>query len=245
LLVLVTRPSPAAEATARRLASLGYQPLIAPLLSVAPTGQAPPDQPIDAILLTSANAATALAAAPAPLLGIPVFAVGGRTAEAARSAGFPEVRSADGDSRALADLARSVLPAGSRLLHVAGRDRKAEPAHSLRQAGFEVAVWEAYEARAASALPQAAARALANGRVGAVLHYSRRTAEILLALAGQAGLAPALAAVRHVCLSEDVAQGLVPLGPVEVAVAAAPREHDLFIALGGAGMGSWPPQSGC
>ncbi len=226
--MLVTRPLPAAVETARRLGRLGYATLVAPVLAIVPADEPPADDDPDAILLTSASAALALGRL--ARRDRPVFAVGDRTAAAAREAGWGRVLSASGDAGRLAALVSAELPAGSRLLHVAGQDRKPEPAVTLAGLGFAVAVWTAYRAEPVPCLDGAARTALASGSVSAALHYSRRSAETLVRLAAEAGTD--LGAIRHVCLSADVAAGLGGLPACSVVVSALPNEESLFTALG-------------
>ncbi|MBN6822197.1 uroporphyrinogen-III synthase, partial [Methylobacterium organophilum] len=86
--IWVARPEPGATRTGAALADLGHAPLVAPVLAVRPTAAAPPVGPFAALLLTSANAVSALRPAlrDAPALrGLPVFAVGARTAALARA----------------------------------------------------------------------------------------------------------------------------------------------------------------
>jgi uroporphyrinogen-III synthase len=225
--VLVTRPEADAARTAVALAERGHTPVLAPLMTVVPTGEPAPDGVPDALVLTSAHAVAFLAAADRAM---PVFAIGERTAEVARQAGFRDVRASAGDGAALASSIAGRIPAGRVLLHVAGRHRKAEPEASLRAAGFAVRVWEAYEAKAAPALPADLAALLGAGQIDAALHYSRRSAALLLALADAAGLRSAMAGIAHLCLSADAA---APLGPLAapVAVAAEPHEVALLAVL--------------
>src|ERR671930_465935 len=101
--LLVTRPQ--GERTAAALRARGHDPLLAPLLRI---------EPIDvdlagtfvAVVLTSVNAARALAthSQRAELTKLPMFAVGQRSAQAAREIGFENVTSADGDITDLAGL---------------------------------------------------------------------------------------------------------------------------------------------
>lgn len=230
--VWVARAEPAALRTAERLRTLGHEPLVAPVLTVARTAAPVPDGRFDAILLTSANGVEPLAEAGAE--GAPVFAVGRRTAERAQSVGLTSVIAADGDATALAALLRRSVPPGSALLHVAGEDRKAEPAASLRAAGYVVSTWTAYAARPVEALPKAVARALSNTDaewLRAALHYSRRSAAITLALARAAGLDKPFSALNHYCLSPDVAVPLVEAGIPAHFVPARPDEDSLLSGL--------------
>ncbi|MEA1831324.1 uroporphyrinogen-III synthase [Methylobacterium durans] len=231
--IWVSRPEPGAARTGRRLAELGHAPVVAPVLAVRPTGAPlPPGRP-DAILLTSANGAEALGRTPGAehLRGLPVLAVGDRTAGAARAAGLGPVEAADGDAAALAERVRAQFAPGSRLLFAAGEDRKAEPAASLAAAGYGVAILVAYAAEAVARLPAPVADALAAGRLDAALHYSRRSAEVAYGLAAAGGHGGAFRDLRHYCLSADVAAALEACGVTAHFVAARPREDDLLAGL--------------
>lgn len=244
--VLVTRPLDQAERTAARLRELGHHPVVAPILRIVPTGEAPPGGIFAAVLMTSANAVHGLGALRDRLGGTPILAVGDRTAAAAREAGFGQTVSAEGAGAELARLAAASAPPGARLLHIGGRDRKPEPALSLGRAGFQVATWEAYEAGVVEALPDAIAGALSEGSLDAALHFSRRSADHLLRLAAARGLERELARLAHACLSVDVAAALKPLRPSRLAIASEPDEAGLLAALAGlaqAEVGSPPPQS--
>ena len=224
--VLVTRPREQAEATARRLEALGHEALVAPLLTVAATGEPPPSGPFQALVVTSANAVPALAGFGKAL---PVFAVGERTAALVRAAGFAAVAAA-ADATRLAPIARSAPPR-ARLLHVAGRDHKPEPRASLEAAGFPVVTWIAYEAVAARELPASMAAALSAGTLDAAVQYSRRTATAALSLTRAAGLQDSFLGLAHACLSEDVAEPLREQGALRLIVAEGPDEASLFAAL--------------
>ena len=102
--VLVTRPRPDGEETARQLTARGHEPVLAPLLEIVPeTGAAIDLSGVQAVLVTSANGSRALAAA-TDRRDVPVFAVGSSTAAVAEAAGFKDVASAAGDVAALAAL---------------------------------------------------------------------------------------------------------------------------------------------
>jgi len=137
-LVLVLRAPQDARRTAERLEAMGFRALPAPLIETRETGEPPPAGPFDAVVATSAKAAAHLARA-VDLTVTPVFVVGARSAEAARAAWARDVRTGAGNAEALAALVAESLPRGARLLHVAGEDRKPEPAARLRALGFDVA----------------------------------------------------------------------------------------------------------
>jgi uroporphyrinogen-III synthase len=225
--VLVTRSPEDAERTARRLAVRGHEALIAPVIRIAPTGEPQPEGPFDAFVITSAHAARALSAVAAKQA--PVFAVGLHTANAVREAGFSFVVAASGDARSLSASIRDGLVPGATLLHVTGRHRKNEPAASLLAAGFQMRQWQAYEAQAVESLPASAIDALRTGRIGAALHYSRRSADLFLRLTSAAGLTSELEALSHLCLSADAAAPFASLGITTLS--AAQPDEDALLAL--------------
>lgn len=225
--VLVTRSAPDAARTARKLAALGHAACLAPVTRIVPTGDPAPEAPYDALIVTSAHAADAVAGLDRQK---PVFAVGGHTADAVRARGFNDITVAEGDAVSLSRLIRGQLRPGLVLLHVTARHHKDEPAASLRAAGFSVLQWEAYEAKAVEALPEAAVEALRAGQIGLALHYSRRSADLVVRLAEEAGLAPNLRAVLHLCLSADVAAPLTMAGAA-TRVAGDPSEDALLRLL--------------
>ncbi|KQO71094.1 uroporphyrinogen-III synthase [Methylobacterium sp. Leaf89] len=230
--IWVARPEPGAARTGARLAALGHRPLLAPVLTVAPTGFRLPEETFAGLILTSANAAAALTPAErARLRAVPTFAVGARTAALARELGFADVREAEGDARALARLVRASLPMGAHLVHAAGAERKAEPAASLIAAGYRLAVCELYAARGVARLPDAAADALAGRRLDGALHYSRRSAQAAHDLATAAGLGGAFGDLTHYCLSADVAAPLVTAGVAVHFVPDRPGEDALLAGL--------------
>ena len=159
---------------------LGHEPLVAPVIRIAATGQAPPQGNWDALIVTSLHAADALATM-AGRDGL-VYAVGPRTARAVGELGFRNIRVAEGDAVSLSALIRRELGPGRSLLHVTATHHKEEPARSLREAGYSVTLWEAYVAEAVETLPEGVEAALRHRRIDAALHYSRRSANLLLTL---------------------------------------------------------------
>ena len=227
--VMITRPREDAEALAGLLAERGIESLIEPLLEVIPDpGRSLDLDHVQALLVTSANGARALALASARR-DLAIFAVGPATAQAARAAGFASVATAGGDVEALSRLVEAELDtAAGALLHVSGRAVAGDLAGRLEDSGFEVLRAVLYEARAVSALSQAAQSAFTEGKIDAVLLFSPRTATSFVRLATKASLA--LDRVRALCLSPAVAHRAEAVTWGAVAVAARP-EQDALLAL--------------
>ena len=104
--VLLTRPVAQSEAVARDLTKDGIDCAIWPLTEIVLTSDTVEiPSATDGLLFTSANGVRAFARLFADR-NLPALCVGPATEAAARSAGFADARSADGDAQALAGLAR-------------------------------------------------------------------------------------------------------------------------------------------
>ena len=214
--VWVTRAEPGASATAARLADLGHEPVVAPVIGVAAIEGATVDLAgVGAIAFTSANGVEAFSAL-SPERGLPIFAVGDATAEAARAAGFPEVTSAEGDVPALAALilARRAEIAGA-VLHPCALKPAGDLVGALAAAGLQARRVALYDTRATAASAP---------RADAVLVHSPSAGRALAAL-----LTPEQAAELSVfALSQACAAPLAGLGFRAVTVSPFPREDALL-----------------
>lgn len=120
--VAILRPEPGNAATAARLRAAGLDPLALPLFGVHALAWTPPDPAeFDGLLLTSANAVRHGGPGLANLRALPVLAVGGATAHAARQAGFAVAHTG---SMGVAALLRGTN-GFNRLLWLTGRERTA------------------------------------------------------------------------------------------------------------------------
>src|SRR5436305_937552 len=102
--ILVTRPEPDNETTAAALRAKGFAVLLAPMLRFEPVAfHDDTEARYGAVIVSSANALRAIKSdlAGSRLLTLPLFAVGERSAEAARRAGFGDVAVAGGTAAAL------------------------------------------------------------------------------------------------------------------------------------------------
>jgi uroporphyrinogen-III synthase len=218
--VLITRPEREATALATALSQRGHAAVIAPLFRLdilhPPGDFAAALAACQAVLLTSANGARALAEA-SEQRSKPVFAVGDTTAATAEGLGFTAVTSASGDSAALAELiAQRLDPKAGPLVHVSGVDVAGE----IVANGFEVRRFALYEAREADALPDSARAALQARALDAATFFSPRASALFARLVTAAGLADACRIVSAVAISPAAAQPLAAL-PFKTTVAAA------------------------
>lgn len=226
--VVVTRPLTDGERTAAALRALGHHVLVVPLMRVEPI-PADLDGKWSGLIITSANAPAAIAdnTARSSLTGLPVFAVGQRSAQAARHAGFVDVTSSDGDVydlvAAIAARPATALP----LLYLAGENRAVDLVGELSNRGLAVDQRVVYRTVTAP-FPLALIEALRAAEVDAVLHFSRRSAANYVTAAEAAGLLKPALAVQHFCLSAQVAEPLAGASRIKIADRA---EEASLIAL--------------
>ena len=231
--VLVTRPRPDADATAAALTALGHDPVVAPLLEVTfEAGAALDLSAVQAILVTSANGARALASA-TDRRDLPVYAVGAASGAVARQSGFERSESADGNVAALADLVMARLsPRDGALVHVAGTITAGDLSGKLADAGFEVRRSVLYRADPVEEFPEEIAKHLRGDTLDAVLFYSPRTAAQFVEFVAAEGLAQHCGRVIAFALSDAVAEKLAVQGFADVRISESPDQSSLFRALG-------------
>ncbi|WP_158626095.1 uroporphyrinogen-III synthase [Arsenicitalea aurantiaca] len=226
----MTRPQPDASETAARLGALGIVADVSPLLFHRTLLTSLPDpRGFAGVALTSANAIRALMERDV-LEGwrqVEVFAVGTRTAAAARQAGFARVRIARGT---LGDLVEMLSHAqlGGPVFYPAATHQSGDLAKSLAPFGVMVVTARVYEMAAATALEAPVLESLESGALGAALFYSRRTAETFVALTGQALSDEARKRLGVLCISEGVAEPLVERHFVRVGLADHPSEEGMM-----------------
>ena len=212
--VLILRPLPGAQDTARRAQGLGLAPVVAPLFEIVRVDWAPPDAArFDAVMLTSANATRTAGLGLAAFRHLPAYAVGEASAAAATAAGFADVRTGPADGIALAAM---MAAAGVALaFHPRGADTVAIP-----NPGFAIESAIVYSAEPVGTLPEAASEALRRDAL-ALLHSPRSGAHFA-ALA--AGFRPT---TRIAAVSEAAAAAAGP-GWRECHIAPVPRDHALL-----------------
>jgi uroporphyrinogen-III synthase len=237
--ILVTRPLPDGKTTADALRAKGFEVLLAPMLRFEPvTFHDDRDTQYGAVIVTSANALRAIEARlkDSLLLKLPLFAVGERTAQAARAMGFAQVISADSDAtglreRILASVKAKALKKTSPLLYLAGADLARDLPGELGERGFTVVTQTTYRMVAVPNLPEAARNAFAAGELEAGLQYSRRSARAFIEAVRGGGVEISALSLPQCCLSAGIATVLRDAGASQVIVASSPDEDALLVAL--------------
>lgn len=238
--ILITRPEADAAILSDRLISMGFEPLLNPLLTVAyQDGPAIDLNGVQAILITSANGIRAFIQRNKER-DLPVFTVGDASAQVARDEGFKHVQSADGDVQALAELIKKqLIPGQGTLLHIAASRVAGDLLGNLQKDGFQVKREVLYTAQGVEHLQTETIEAMKQGQLAAVLLYSPRTAKTFVSLIRAAGLEAACRSITIFCLSAAVAQvvsqimdetgGEITWGDIQIA--SQPKQEALLNAV--------------
>ena len=218
--VLIIRPQPGADATARRFAAAGYAPVLMPLfaiehlppLSVSVDGY-------DAILLTSGNAARAARGFLERARDIPIYAVGSATASALAHLSLPVAATGSSGVEALVGVAAA--DGHTKLLWLAGEDHSAVP----QIAGVHIDIAIVYRSAALETPAQFAAQVTI---CDAVILHSSRAAVHFAHLCDAGGLSRSKIALAT--FSNAIAESAGD-GWAQIIVAAAPNDAALMDAI--------------
>jgi uroporphyrinogen-III synthase len=229
--VLITRPQPAASQTAARLKALQLTTHLAPLFEFAALAT-PPPQPgatFDGLVLTSANGLRALLARTdwPQYKALPVWCVGPTTRQLIENSGLDIA----GHGKNLDALAAGLRAARPRhLLYPGARHLSANLDALLEDTGHTLVAWPIYAMNTVTDLPGPTLAALKNGKIDAVLLYSKRAATVFMRLCATAGLD--LAEVAAICLSPAIAHHLPDGTFTQRLAASAPHEQSMIELVG-------------
>ncbi|QFY61630.1 uroporphyrinogen-III synthase [Rhizobium grahamii] len=231
--VLVTRPLHSGERTAERLRDMGHEPILFPLAEpvhdpAALLGLAERTGPL---AVTSAEAIRALASLPtfpAEYFDRQVFAVGQATAEEARAFGFRTVAASTGNGADLADMIFSACR--QPVTYLAGSPRAATFEARANEIGLPIDIVECYRMRPLQIAHSELEDLLHDRPPRAILFYSRETTRAFFALMENPEI---VSAVRFLCLSQAVAEGIPASLRHSADIALTPEEGALLSLLGG------------
>ena len=249
--VLVTRPEPGGEKTARRLVAMGHEPVWLPLFEARITAspeELPPTDLISGLVATSARAFLMFARSKTPassLRDVPVHAVGSATAAAAREAGFTDVREGGGTAQSLIqtlagqpeqvsagdESARS----GGTLVYLAGVPRTPVIESGLESRGMRHEVLECYEMTEISYSTDILISEILSPPPDAVLLYSSNAARRFSVLTDVPECRRSLDFMRFVCLSAAIADDLPKRWQGRAVIAERPDEASLLASLAALG----------
>jgi uroporphyrinogen-III synthase len=239
--VLVIRPEVQAMRTAGKLAALGHEavilPLLAPVHDVELAGDVLKSEHWG-LAVSSAEAVRCLQQLGPALdgyLSTPIFTVGPATARAAQQAGFTNVNSAGGNGRDLAAMVAGYYAASgapnSPLLYLAGVRRLGMFERTLADNGIAYATAEIYDmAEVAYPIEQQQAL-LVNAPVDAVFFFSRENARAFFDLEVFRVSKDALRKTLFFCLSRNIAEAVPEEFTNSAVISLNPDEDELIDLL--------------
>jgi uroporphyrinogen-III synthase len=223
LRLIVTRPEEDAIGLADKLAVLGHECAIVPLIRIVPRRETNlPDMAWQAVCTTSANALRCRDYS-AAIKALPLLTVGPQSLTEARRCGFSRASAHGGDVHGLCKyIAKHYSPDSGPMLYLSGAETSADLASALRALGFSVHREIVYDAQAQVPDDFVLHLEQADG----VLLYSPRTAIHWLSAIQSTDLVERAATLTHFCLSANVAAKL----PREFKrkVAATPNENGML-----------------
>lgn len=227
--VIITRAQPGADETARRVAALGADPVLSPVLSMVAIEPAdvPPLSSLSGLVFTSANGVRAFQERSTDR-SLTAWCVGPATAKAARQAGFGDVQESAGNAEDLAAfIADRSEPAPAPLLHVANSAAKGDLKAGLERRGFTVVFTALYEMVPAADLSPDCRALLASDAPAIVLIHSAMGATRFSELCADQSLASS----AFISISSAAGAPLDVLDMQSRRTAAAPNEDALMVEL--------------
>ena len=233
--VLITRPERDCADLTSRIAALGCELSVGPLLDIA-FEEIQPDalSSASSLIATSRNGLRALAVSPGldGARALPLYVVGPATASLARDLGFQQIREGAGTAADLVPLICNAGPAERRhLVHLAGDHLAFDLAGALNDTGIRVTTLPAYRSVAAKTLPPKVIALLATRTLDAVVLMSPRSALVWASLVLALPLKVDLTKVVHVCMSPAVAhaaaESLQSAGAILIETAVRPTTEEI------------------
>ncbi|WP_319519091.1 uroporphyrinogen-III synthase [uncultured Martelella sp.] len=236
--VLVTRPEAKAARTCARLEAMGHQafqlPLFRPVHAEGAARRSIGPGYWSALAVTSTEALHDVVADrdATSMKDRPVFAVGKKTAEAARKAGFTRVIEGSGNGERLAEtIAASDFDRAAPLLYLAGCPRAPFFEQALERLKVDFETVTVYVMQPAINVPAQAETLLKKAKPDAVLFYSTAGASrffdlVRCELMAEFGLHP-----QFLCLSAAVAAAIPEAMSSAVRIAETPDETSLLALL--------------
>lgn len=227
--VIITRPEADAIRTARKVADLGFVPVIAPLAQVRLHQPTIPARTFDGIIITSRHALQAISG---PYLAThratPVYCVGQATSKMAKQAGFQAITSAATVEDLIGLVIGHAAPEQS-WLYLAGEPRKNAIELELSdKVRLEVCI--SYHIEELDYFPDDALAKLTDQHP-VWLHYSDKSAERAARLITRSPKASLFVTARHLVLSASIGQTVKNMGGSDITVAQRPDQSAMLAAL--------------
>lgn len=232
-MILITRPLADAQMTAEALKERGYDSIQAPVLRISPLNfTLPAAEEIDALMVTSHNAADLMHHLQQSYKMKPVYAIGRRTTDSLRQAGFSRIIEGSGTGPELTKRLMRDLSPQSRILHLCGRHLSSESeAAKKMQDLLHINNMPVYEALEVTTLPEAVLKALKNQTIHSAIFFSARTLSIFENLCVQHDVTDTLQHIEALCLSPNVLRSATLSYWRDVRAATDPQTDCLYALL--------------
>ncbi|MCD6035412.1 MAG: hemD [Rickettsiales bacterium] len=232
---LITRPPADSEKVAATLGKEGIACMAEPMFHIRACMDAKKEwlkiaeEPIQALLFTSANAVHAFAGHYSKRRGILVLTVGDNTANTALTYGFDHVIAAEGDVDSLEALVKKECTAkGGRIVYARGAVTIGNLTETLQKKGFSVTELVVYDAVPVAELSIPVQTALLQQTIDVALFYSPRSAILFENLVSDASLTRHTKPMHAFCMSKQVADCFKNLKWKKVHVAQEPTNASLI-----------------
>jgi len=227
--LLITRPEKSAKILSDKLRASGHETVCSALLEIVFNETTDLDlKGVQAFVVTSANGLAGLVKV-TENRDLPLFAVGDKTAKAAKYAGFKTVLSADGDVAGLGDLIsqNAAIDKGT-LLHAGGARVAGDLGSQLEVAGFSYRREILYDAIEAEKFSSETFSVVSEDKLDGILLFSPHTAKVFKRIVDAVGLNTHLEKLDAWCLSANVASEIEGLKFGRVFVSRRPTEEALL-----------------
>lgn len=230
-LVLITRPRQQGEDFACALRAYGIDTLCAPVLEYHALEKSLPDLgKYDGLIFTSINGLY-LFNNHNNIPDIPVFAVGNKTAEKARSLGFKDVYNAQGNADDLArTIDRALTNTPAKLLHICGTHNKKVP---VQNKDIQIEQYKTYRMDKIHTLPPQTIHAMRTGSINYATFFSPRSAKNFINLIEQHNLTSCLININALCISDSVLKCVQDMKWKTVAAARHPTRTAMIEMITG------------
>lgn len=229
---MILRAQEDADDIAQAVRERGLIPLTEPVLSIEyfPVDM-PETGPEHPLIFTSAHGVQAFARLSAER-DHPIYTVGRNTADAARQAGFVQVKSASGTVSDLVDLLSGAFEAGLKSpIYIRGEDISQNLSEILRGKGIKIDEIIVYRTISAEKLSLDVLKSLVSREIKAVMVFSAKGGRVFSDLIRQYGREGQCKIIKALCIGEGVVESVSVLPFQEVVVAPTPDRYGMIELL--------------
>lgn len=226
-LVLVTRPIEQALKFAEQIKSLGFDPILQPVLKIEYTPFSfDTFEDYNGLILSSAQSIQNQLI-PRAWEMTPVFCVGEMTAHAAIQSGFKKIFTGQGGLLDLIPLIERQVPASGKLLYLRGENVR----HDLNKVLTGYSIYEQITYQAKPILQISPDVLDRFGQIDVITVFSARSGAVLRQLIKENGLTSHTPRIKLLCLSPSVVESMVEMNWKSCAIPDFPNQRSVIEKL--------------